>query len=200
VAVQKDLEGDLFLQDIGHGLGFRPGVFDGAISVSVLQWLCNADKKINNPVKRLNRFFSTLYSALRHGSRAVFQIYPENDDQVSMIMKEAVKCGFTGGLVVDFPNSKKAKKIYLCLFAGSNPDSSGSQSNTIPQGLADEQSDNEINNSLRLKSRNKKRNTKRVPVKSTDWVLKKKDRARARGNSNVPHDSKYTGRKRSGRF
>ena len=29
-----------------------------------------------------------------------------------------MKCGFTGGVVVDFPNSKKAKKIYLCLIAG----------------------------------------------------------------------------------
>ncbi|OMJ11412.1 putative 18S rRNA (guanine-N(7))-methyltransferase [Smittium culicis] len=32
LAVEKDLEGDLFLHDIGHGLGFRPGTFDGAIS------------------------------------------------------------------------------------------------------------------------------------------------------------------------
>ncbi|OMH80057.1 putative 18S rRNA (guanine-N(7))-methyltransferase [Zancudomyces culisetae] len=31
IAVDKDLEGDLFLQDIGQGMGFRPGTFDGAI-------------------------------------------------------------------------------------------------------------------------------------------------------------------------
>ena len=30
VAAEKELEGDLFLQDIGQGFGFRPGVFDGA--------------------------------------------------------------------------------------------------------------------------------------------------------------------------
>ncbi|KAJ2354492.1 18S rRNA (guanine1575-N7)-methyltransferase, partial [Coemansia sp. RSA 2618] len=60
IAVEKDVEGDLFLQDIGQGLGFRPGTFDGAISVSVLQWLCNADKTENKPRYRLQRFFSTL--------------------------------------------------------------------------------------------------------------------------------------------
>lgn len=31
VALERDVEGDLFLQDIGQGLGFRPGTFDGAI-------------------------------------------------------------------------------------------------------------------------------------------------------------------------
>jgi len=29
-----------------------------------------------------------------------------------------MKCGFSGGMVVDFPNSTKAKKFFLCLFAG----------------------------------------------------------------------------------
>lgn len=33
-------------------------------SISALQWLCNADKKGHNPAKRLNKFFSSLYSAL----------------------------------------------------------------------------------------------------------------------------------------
>lgn len=31
VALENEVEGDLFLQDIGQGFGFRPGVFDGAI-------------------------------------------------------------------------------------------------------------------------------------------------------------------------
>lgn len=34
------------------------------LSISALQWLCNADKKDHHPVKRLNKFFSTLYMAL----------------------------------------------------------------------------------------------------------------------------------------
>ena len=31
VAQEREVEGDLFLCDIGQGLGFRPGSFDGAI-------------------------------------------------------------------------------------------------------------------------------------------------------------------------
>ena len=31
VAKEREVEGDLFLQDIGQGIGFRPGAFDGAI-------------------------------------------------------------------------------------------------------------------------------------------------------------------------
>ncbi|OMJ11411.1 18S rRNA-methyltransferase, partial [Smittium culicis] len=48
------------------------------------------------------RFFSTLYSSLRRGARAVFQFYPENDDQISMILSSAMSCGFTGGMVIDY--------------------------------------------------------------------------------------------------
>ena len=35
-----------------------------------------------------------------------------------MITSIAMKNGFTGGLIVDFPNSKKAKKYFLFLMAG----------------------------------------------------------------------------------
>jgi len=35
-----------------------------------------------------------------------------------MITKAAMKAGFSGGLVVDYPNSSKAKKLYLVLDAG----------------------------------------------------------------------------------
>ena len=35
-----------------------------------------------------------------------------------MITSAAMKSGFTGGLIVDFPNSKKAKKYFLFLMAG----------------------------------------------------------------------------------
>ncbi|CAG8530503.1 4438_t:CDS:2 [Ambispora gerdemannii] len=119
VALECEVEGDLFLQDVGQGMAFRPGTFDGAISISVLQWLCNADHSSHNPKSRLTRFFSTLYSSLRRGARAIFQFYPENDAQCELIMNAAMRCGFEGGLLIDYPNSKKAKKYYLCLFAGS---------------------------------------------------------------------------------
>ena len=39
-----------------------------------------------------------------------------------MITNAAMKNGFTGGLIVDYPNSKKAKKYYLFLMAGYSED------------------------------------------------------------------------------
>lgn len=42
IAREREVEGDICLQDLGHGLPLRPGMFDGAISISAVQWLCNA--------------------------------------------------------------------------------------------------------------------------------------------------------------
>ena len=64
VASERGVSGDLFLCDMGEGLGFRPGTFDGAISISALQWLCNADKKSHHPPRRLYRFFCSLYACM----------------------------------------------------------------------------------------------------------------------------------------
>ena len=64
VANERGVSGDLFLCDMGEGLGFRPGTFDGAISISALQWLCNADKKSHHPPRRLYRFFCSLYACM----------------------------------------------------------------------------------------------------------------------------------------
>ena len=35
-----------------------------------------------------------------------------------MITTQSMKAGFTGGLVVDYPNSTKAKKFFLVLMTG----------------------------------------------------------------------------------
>lgn len=64
VAIERETEGDLVLSDMGQGVPFRAGCFDGAVSVSALQWLFNADKKSHKPVKRMYTFFSTLYASL----------------------------------------------------------------------------------------------------------------------------------------
>jgi 18S rRNA (guanine1575-N7)-methyltransferase len=47
------------------------------------------------------------------GARAVFQFYPENPAQAELICEQSKKAGFNGGLVIDFPESQKNKKIYL---------------------------------------------------------------------------------------
>jgi len=118
VAVDREAEGDVVHSDMGHGFGFRAGTFDGAVSISALQWLCSAEQAVQNPYRRLNKFFSSLYACLIKGARCAFQFYPASPEQVEMITSAAMKNGFTGGLIVDFPNSKKAKKYFLFLMAG----------------------------------------------------------------------------------
>ncbi|XP_066551623.1 18S rRNA (guanine-N(7))-methyltransferase [Amia ocellicauda] len=193
VARDREVEGDLILGDMGQGMPFRPGTFDGAISISALQWLCNADKKSHSPPKRLYRFFSTLYSALARGSRAVFQIYPENSEQLELITAQAMKAGFTGGMVVDYPNSTKAKKFFLCLFAG--------VSGALPKGLGLETVERGVPNQASFtgqRSRFKHMKGKSVK-KSKDWIVEKKERRRRQGRE-VRADTKYTGRQRKPRF
>ncbi|XP_074594947.1 18S rRNA (guanine-N(7))-methyltransferase [Brevipalpus obovatus] len=192
VAVERGLDkGDVFLGDMGEGIPFRPGSFDGAISISALQWLCNADKKSHHPIKRLSKLFTTLYTCLARGARAVFQFYPEDSNQVDLITRQAMKAGFTGGLVVDYPNSAKAKKMFLVLYTGGvNP--------VLPKPLTMENDmQTQISN---ISSKSKRRNIRgKPPKKSRDWILEKKERRRRQGKD-VREDTIYTGRKRSGRF
>jgi len=195
VALEREIEGDLFLQDIGQGFGFRPGSFDGAISISVLQWLLNAETShpTSSPPHRLNRFFTTLHSAMRNPSRVVLQFYPSSDDQIQLITSIAQKAGFGGGIVIDYPNSKKAKKVFLCLFVGG-----GGGQQQVPQGLQgeEEEEDKITFERRRERERTRAKNGKRKNVKDKDWILKKKELYRKRGKERVPHDSKFTGRRR----
>ncbi|GAA5879370.1 hypothetical protein JCM16303_003179 [Sporobolomyces ruberrimus] len=213
VALEREVEGDLMLADIGQGIPFRPGSFDGAISVSVLQWLCNADSTAHSPAGRLLRFFTDLFGSLRKGSRAVFQFYPEGDEQVRFIMSQATKAGFGGGLCVDYPNSSKKKKFYLILFAGQPVVGGKPQPISIPTGLTDEHEQAGGGGGGRSKvayerqradiEKHKKRGGKgKKPGDkgTTEWVKRKKELYRTRGKADVPRDSKYTARSRKPRF
>jgi len=201
VALDREVEGDLFLHDIGQGFGFRPGSFDGAISISVIQWLLNAETShpTSSPPHRLNRFFTTLYASLTNPSRAILQFYPNSDDQINLITSIAQKAGFGGGIVIDYPNSKKAKKMFLCLFVGSG----GGQQN-LPKGLDGEEpveGEDSVKYERRRERENRRdRSGKRKSVKAKDWILKKKELYRKRGKEGVPNDSKFTGRQRKPLF
>jgi 18S rRNA (guanine1575-N7)-methyltransferase len=228
VALEREVEGDLFLQDIGQGFGFRPGSFDGAIrcvqgraksssqstfsstarcacvhvhSISVLQWLLNAETShpTSSPPHRLTRFFTTLHSALRNPSRAVLQFYPTSDDQIQLITSIAQRAGFGGGVVVDYPNSKKARKVFLCLFVG---DGGSAQ---VPEGLGgdgaaaaamEEGEDGKVKAKFEKRKQResrRERNGKQKTIKGgKDWILRKKD-VRGAHNTFLPltdHHSK----------
>lgn len=191
-ATERGVEGDLLLADLGHGVGFRAGSFDGAISISTLQWLCNADKRCHHPQKRLLKLFSSLYACLSRGSRAVFQFYPENSAQVELMTSQAMRAGFSGGLVVDYPNSTKAKKMYLVLMTGGT--------SALPQAITEE---DEQHMDIGVKYEKKReqaahrRERRGKPVKkSRQWIREKKERRRRQGLDSR-HESKYTGRRRT---
>ncbi|GMI74210.1 root initiation defective 2 [Hibiscus trionum] len=204
VALQNEVEGDLLLGDMGQGLGLRPGVIDGAISISAVQWLCNADKSSHEPRLRLKAFFGSLYRCLARGARAVLQVYPENLAQRELILSYAMRAGFAGGVVVDFPHSTKRRKEYLVLTCGPP-----SLSTAVPGGKGedgescsdDESSGDEENQTVSISDRHRPRKKQKINKKGKDrgWVLKKKEQMRRKGNV-VPPDTKYTARKRKARF
>ncbi|VVC99756.1 probable 18S rRNA (guanine-N(7))-methyltransferase [Leptidea sinapis] len=191
VALEREIEGDLVLADMGQGVPFRAGSFDGAVSVSAVQWLFNADKKSHKPVKRLYQFFSSLYASLSRSARAVFQFYPENESQMELLTSQAMKAGFYGGVVIDYPNSAKAKKFFLVLMTGGSA--------PLPKALGTE-SGEESNLQVMYARREASKRARGKPLKNTKaWLLEKKERRRKQGKETRP-DTKYTGRKRSGRF
>ncbi|KAL0248633.1 hypothetical protein GEMRC1_003867 [Eukaryota sp. GEM-RC1] len=190
VATEKDSDGDLFESDMGLGLFFRAGVFDGVISISAIQWLCQSDRSEHIPFKRLVLFFNTLYACLTRGASAVFQFYPENPQQMELITSCAMKAGFSGGLVVDNPTSSKAKKMFLVLHTTSK---------SLPSAV-NEHIDSCPAAAIFESRRSRDGSGKGKPlVKSKEWIAKKKDRARRQGKE-VKSDSKYSGRKRKPKF
>lgn len=188
VGLERDVEGDMILADAGHGCMFRAGSFDGAISISVLQWLCNADTSYNSPAGRLSTFFTTLYACLTRGARCVFQFYPESDDQVTFIMSQATRAGFGGGLVVDYPNSVKAKKIYLVLWVGGEmlvgPNGEGQGvKQRLPQALDFDDATVKYE-TRKAQDQRKERHRKSKKIESSkEFIHRKKELSRLRGKS-----------------
>jgi len=200
VAARPVLDGgDVVQADMGQGLPYRPGSFDGVISISALQWLCYSNSSEQDPKLRLNRFFSSLYSVLKRDAKAVLQFYPENAEQAVLIAQAASRVGFAGGVLVDYPNSSKAKKYFLCL--------SFERTYQVPAALGTGESrGNALAGNINVVSRvadprNKRhaKHSSRAPKKSAEWIIKKKDRHKRQGKE-VKTDSKFTGRKRARGF
>jgi len=185
--------GDTICNDMGLGLPFKAGTFDGCISISALQWLCNSDKTDQVPIKRIHRFFVSLYACMARGSRCVFQFYPENTQQMELLTTSALKSGFTGGVLVDYPNSAKAKKYFLVLFAGMIP----GQAMQLPQALTDEPHDTIPFEHERKRTRKTKEPKNKV--KSKEWIQAKNERRKKQGKASA-YQSKFSGRQRKPKF
>lgn len=189
VALQRDVAGDLLLADIGQGVPFRAGTFDAAISISAIQWLCNAESSDVSPTGRLSRFFNGLYASLRRGGRAVCQFYPKNDIQRNMISAAAIKAGFGAGILEDDPGTKN-EKLYLVLTVGGGDASEGATGDIT--AVVDGWDDVAVHDA-RQKHREKGR--REVKKGGRAWIMNKKEQMERKGKV-VKANSKYTGRKR----
>ena len=99
-----------------------------------------------------------------------------------------MRAGFGGGVVIDYPNSTKAKKIFLCLFCGTSP-------SVLPKGLGQESSvATEISYSKSEARRGVERRKRKLKG-SKEWIEAKKERRKRKGR-NVRPTSKYSGRRR----
>ena len=78
--------------------------------------------------------------------------------------------------MVDYPNSKKARKVFLCLFVGS-----GGSVGEVPRGLEGDVSEVNGENGKVVYERRREKEGRRVKggkrkdVKTKDWILKKKE-------------------------
>lgn len=179
-------DGDLFLADMGQGLPFRPGTFDAAISISAIQWLCNAETSNISAEGRLKRFFDTLYVALKRGGKAVCQFYPKNDTQRNMISQAAVRAGFGAGILEDDGGTKNVK-VYLVLSVGGGDIT----------GVVDGWENVDVEDGRKIREARMKNGTPKKGGKK--WIMEKKEKMRGKGKV-VKGDSKYTGRNRGPKF
>jgi 18S rRNA (guanine1575-N7)-methyltransferase len=187
--------GDLMHHDMGTGLPFRPATFDACISISALQWLCYSNSAAQFPKKRLTRFFSSLYTVLKRGGRAVLQFYPETAEQAILISETATRVGFAGGVVVDYPNSAKAKKHYLVL----SFDRSCAQKQNVAAAAGTETALQHVDVVGVGGKKNKRPIRKKKGVKTKEWIVQKKETQRKKGKDVRP-DSKFTARRRPHKF
>jgi 18S rRNA (guanine1575-N7)-methyltransferase len=180
VALQRDVEGDLLLADMGQGVPFRAGTFDAAISISAVQWLCNVESSGTSARGRLGRFFGGLYAGLRRGGRAVCQFYPRDEAQRAMICGAAVKAGFGAGVLEDGAGTKGVK-VYLVLTVG------GGAVEGVVEGME----------GVEVEGRGGGRGKGERRVRERE--REEKERMERRGKV-VKKDSKYTGRRRRVQF
>ena len=188
IALQRDVEGDLMLADIGQGVPFRAGTFDAAISISAIQWLCNAESSDVSPTGRLSRFFNGLYASLKRGGRAVCQFYPKNDQQRTMISGAAIKAGFGAGILEDDPGTKNAKLYLVLTVGGAATEGAGGDITGVVKGMEGV----DVVDARRHQQVQKRRGIKKG---SKAWILNKKEQMERKGKV-VKASSKYTGRKR----
>lgn len=115
-----------------------------------------------------------------------------------------MKSGFTGGLIVDYPNSTRAKKYYLVIEAGARRNLGIVEVTGKTEEMEEEQNEergepSEVKLNKEEKNKHFKKKKGKKIAKMKDIVIKRKQRQRRKGKAMKP-DTKYTGRKRKPKF
>lgn len=102
-----------------------------------------------------------------------------------------MRAGFYGGLVVDYPNSSKAKKYFLVLMTGGVTE--------LPQALGTNEESDQVPFSKSRQQAHVKNARGKPMKKSRDWIMEKKELREKRGTE-ARKNTKYTGRRRPTKF
>jgi SAM-dependent methyltransferase len=94
-------------------LPFRGNTFDFIFSVSAFQWTLTLNGRLNKIA--LKEMFKQLYRILKPTGTCVFQLYESNRAILDNIYAICKKNGFKAKYLIDNPQSKKKKKIFLYL-------------------------------------------------------------------------------------
>merc|ERR1711964_631225 len=96
---------------------------------------------------------------------------------MEIITEMALKAGFTSSMVIDYPNSARAKKFYLILDVGSIPQHKR-DSVDEKDGMLVEQEKRSHRVMFKRAAKARKRKKGERIVKDKNWVLKKKEQRR----------------------
>ena len=131
---------------------------------------------------------------------------PQDAQQLQLITASAMRGGFGGGLVVDFPHSTKAKKYFLVLLAGppdpefAMPNALGEDGESVAGGSSAPVRRGAIREETRQRPKKRaKKGAGKIQKKGKEWVLQKKEAQRRQGKE-VRLDSKYSARRRTGQM
>ncbi len=101
--------------------------------------------------------------------------YPSSDDQVQLITQSAQRAGFGGGIVVDYPNSRKARKMYLCLMVGQQEVPKGLDVEDMSAGDRAKKRDEIANERRRRRESGRKGKKSKKDIAPKEWILKKRN-------------------------
>ena len=167
---------ELLEHDMGLGLPFRDGAFDGAVSVSALQWLCYDNDAASSAPRRLNRFFASLYRCLRAGGRAALSSTPRTTRRRRSSRR---------------PRSARASPAASWSTSRGRPRRASATACLSTERRYRAPDARDAAGAPRRRGGGRKR--------GRDWVLDKKAHQRKKGGRVRP-DSKFTGRKRKDKF